>query len=234
MYVAAGMAGRNIVSYVSLLSIFCGDHIAAQLGRCANGDITSLRDGRCDDNNNNEECLYDGGDCCPCSCINGSKGAIVSFGEEVSFLNNTAVNEGAIYVTGDTKVSWTGYSTFSGNAVAPEKGGALYVTNGSSGIWLSEAQFLNNSAGGFGGAVFVGDGSSVVWAATSYFDTSTAIEGGALSLLGGSTAAWSAESFFFANRAYRTAGGVLVLLPFGAQIRCFTPTALGTTEVLLP
>ena len=139
-----------------------------------------------------------------------SKGAIVSFGEEVCFLNNTAVNGGAIYVTGGSNVSWTGYSTFSGNTAAPGNGGALYVTNGSSGIWLSEAQFLNNSAGGLGGAVFIGDVSSVVWAATSYFNANTAHDGGALCLLEGSTAAWSAESFFFANRAYHTAGAVVV------------------------
>ena len=35
------------------------------------GDIDSIGDGKCNSKNNNEECDYDGGDCCMCSCIQG-------------------------------------------------------------------------------------------------------------------------------------------------------------------
>ena len=38
---------------------------------CINGTIESIGDGRCDAINNNKGCLYDGGDCCMCSCTNG-------------------------------------------------------------------------------------------------------------------------------------------------------------------
>ena len=68
---AAAMVGRNIVLYNFLLCILCGNRIAAQINQCTNGAVESIQNGWCDDNNNSEECLYDGGDCCPCSCING-------------------------------------------------------------------------------------------------------------------------------------------------------------------
>ena len=35
------------------------------------GLVEYIADGRCHDTNNNENCLYDGGDCCPCSCMDG-------------------------------------------------------------------------------------------------------------------------------------------------------------------
>ena len=38
---------------------------------CVNGNIDYIGDGWCDANNNNKECLYDGGDCCMCTCTNG-------------------------------------------------------------------------------------------------------------------------------------------------------------------
>ena len=38
---------------------------------CINGNIESVGDGVCDADNNNKECLYDGGDCCMCTCTNG-------------------------------------------------------------------------------------------------------------------------------------------------------------------
>ena len=38
---------------------------------CINGNIDDIEDGWCDEKNNNKECLYDGGDCCMCTCTNG-------------------------------------------------------------------------------------------------------------------------------------------------------------------
>ena len=38
---------------------------------CVNGSIRSIGDGVCDAINNNKGCLYDGGDCCMCTCTNG-------------------------------------------------------------------------------------------------------------------------------------------------------------------
>ena len=34
---------------------------------CTDGDIPTIGNGWCDFENNNEACLYDGGDCCPCT-----------------------------------------------------------------------------------------------------------------------------------------------------------------------
>ena len=36
---------------------------------CSGGDIEQIGDGRCDPENNNQGCLYDGGDCCSCTCV---------------------------------------------------------------------------------------------------------------------------------------------------------------------
>lgn len=33
------------------------------------GDATTIGDGHCEVRNNKEECDYDGGDCCPCTCV---------------------------------------------------------------------------------------------------------------------------------------------------------------------
>ena len=38
---------------------------------CINGNIEYIGDGVCDADNNNKGCLYDGGDCCMCTCNNG-------------------------------------------------------------------------------------------------------------------------------------------------------------------
>ena len=38
---------------------------------CINGTIEYIGDGVCDAGNNNKDCLYDGGDCCMCTCTNG-------------------------------------------------------------------------------------------------------------------------------------------------------------------
>ena len=43
---------------------------AAQYENCT-GDADMAADGWCDAFNNNESCSYDGGDCCPCSCVDG-------------------------------------------------------------------------------------------------------------------------------------------------------------------
>ncbi|CAM9947262.1 unnamed protein product, partial [Ascophyllum nodosum] len=54
-------------------SAACFDPAAAALqSNCNHGSITCIGDGSCDAENNNEECLYDGGDCCFCTCAHDS------------------------------------------------------------------------------------------------------------------------------------------------------------------
>lgn len=50
-----------------LFSLHC---VYAQQLECA-GDIETIGDGKCNNVNNNEECQYDGGDCCMCTCVQG-------------------------------------------------------------------------------------------------------------------------------------------------------------------
>ena len=40
---------------------------AAKNDNCTTGDKHKIGNFTCDINNNNEECDYDGGDCCPCT-----------------------------------------------------------------------------------------------------------------------------------------------------------------------
>ena len=47
---------------------------------CINGNIEYIGDGWCNLENNNKECLYDGGDCCMCTCTNGPISSCGSFG----------------------------------------------------------------------------------------------------------------------------------------------------------
>ena len=47
----------------------CYDPTAVTLmSNCTDGHIKDIGDGRCDPENNNESCWYDGGDCCLCTC----------------------------------------------------------------------------------------------------------------------------------------------------------------------
>lgn len=55
-------------SYAILLVFFSAD-ISGQYENCT-GSIDAINDGRCDKQNNNVDCGFDGGDCCDCSCIN--------------------------------------------------------------------------------------------------------------------------------------------------------------------
>ena len=47
---------------------------------CINGTIDFIGDGVCHADNNNKGCLYDGGDCCMCTCNNGQFGHCGYFG----------------------------------------------------------------------------------------------------------------------------------------------------------
>lgn len=48
----------------------CVDSIVTEYASCA-GDLAEFANGNCQDFNNNEDCGYDGGDCCQCTCVDG-------------------------------------------------------------------------------------------------------------------------------------------------------------------
>ena len=50
----------------------CVNPIKALYSNCT-GDLAEFANGFCQDLNNNEDCGYDGGDCCECTCINYSE-----------------------------------------------------------------------------------------------------------------------------------------------------------------
>ena len=49
----------------------CVDPRIEMYPNCTDGDIPAIGNGHCDLENNNEMCLYDGGNCCECTCIKG-------------------------------------------------------------------------------------------------------------------------------------------------------------------
>ena len=60
------MVARGIVH--AFLFLLCGAGVGSQFHNCTDEDIGN---GRCDVGNNNKACLYDGGDCCQCTCVHG-------------------------------------------------------------------------------------------------------------------------------------------------------------------
>ncbi|CAM9449894.1 unnamed protein product, partial [Ectocarpus sp. 12 AP-2014] len=48
----------------------CVDDDDITVDMVENCNVRALGDGYCDQENNNEICGYDGGDCCECTCVN--------------------------------------------------------------------------------------------------------------------------------------------------------------------
>ena len=57
----------RIMVYIYLLFVLSVSGAAAKYDNCIKGDKDTIGNFRCDYENNNEECAYDGGDCCPCT-----------------------------------------------------------------------------------------------------------------------------------------------------------------------
>ena len=55
--------------FVSFLFMFFSAGVMGQYENCT-GQLDEIDDGRCNIDNNNADCGYDGGDCCECSCTN--------------------------------------------------------------------------------------------------------------------------------------------------------------------
>ena len=57
----------RIIGHISLLFVLSASGLAAKYDNCTNGIKETIGNYRCHYMNNNEECAYDGGDCCPCT-----------------------------------------------------------------------------------------------------------------------------------------------------------------------
>ena len=62
---------RYSVATIALTFLGCFRGGAAQYDSCTNGKVADIGNGRCDAELNVPSCGYDGGDCCPCSCVDG-------------------------------------------------------------------------------------------------------------------------------------------------------------------
>lgn len=64
------MRPSSIAAAVALSCFYFG-YSAAQYESCNNGTFADIANGRCDAELNLPSCGYDGGDCCPCTCVDG-------------------------------------------------------------------------------------------------------------------------------------------------------------------
>lgn len=140
-------------------------------------------------------------------------GAIATAGSVVTlnrtaFVGNTArYRGGALFVSNGSSVSFAGETVSSSNS-ANSSGGALFVSDGSSVSFAGQTNFSRNSADIYGGAVYASD-SSVSWKGNVTFVSNAAgSSGGALMATDTSTVAWSGATTFEGNRA-REVGGAL-------------------------
>ena len=141
-----------------------------------------------------------------------SNSVTVSFGEDITFLNNTSFQGGAIFMTGGSNATWLG-NTFCSmmNVATSGSGGGLYVANGSTVTWKGASYFLANRAS-LGGALFVTEGSTAIWAASSHFISNTAENGGgAICVIDGSSVVWTAASQFLDNISEDYGGALYVI-----------------------
>eukprot|EP00752_Nemacystus_decipiens_P009937 g8861.t1 len=142
-------------------------------------------------------------------------GAIAAAGSSLTltrtnFVNNSATSRGgALYVSGGSSVSCAGGGIFADN-MAQIEGGAMFMTGGS--VVACAAAWVSNEVGDTGGAIVVNGSSSLSWGDDASFVSNRAGRtGGAVSLSDDSTLSWSAGTVFNSNSA-EFFGGVLSVL----------------------
>ena len=66
------MVPRNTVAWVAVALLLHGLSVGdSQYDSCTNGTVSDIGNGRCDAELNVPSCGFDGGDCCPCTCVDG-------------------------------------------------------------------------------------------------------------------------------------------------------------------
>lgn len=137
--------------------------------------------------------------------------SILEFDRVMFIGNNVSANGGALFLSENSTVSFSGDSVFFGNS-AQMNGGAMYVSYGSSSSWSSETTFLSNTAQARGGALLVYHYSNVSWIAPTVFSGNTAVrdDGGGLCVLRSSMAEWLGETTFVDNKGDK-GGGLRVI-----------------------
>lgn len=144
-------------------------------------------------------------------------GAIATAGSVVTlnrtaFVGNTVrYRGGALFVSSGSSVSFAGETVFSSNS-ANNSGGALVVADASSISFAGQTTFSRNSADDDGGGVYASD-SSVFWRGdTTFVSNAAGSSGGAVMATDTSTVAWSGATTFEGNRAREVGGALGVFL----------------------
>ena len=133
----------------------------------------------------------------------------VFWSAQTFFINNAAKQHGGnARIYGNSMVSWSGETYFINNSAIAGAGGAFSLTDTSSVNWAGKSLFLNNSASRYGGALYLR--SSVSWSEETSFINSTAGGSGGAFYARDCSISWSAETYFNSNIA--TSMGMLSLL----------------------
>eukprot|EP00752_Nemacystus_decipiens_P005317 g4823.t1 len=136
--------------------------------------------------------------------------ASVSFSGSISFISNSAVDDGgAIFAGSLSSIFWIGDGTQFISNSAGGSGGAIYVDNNSPITWYGDdTLFISNSAGGSGGAIFVDFFSTIAWYGddTQFISNSAGDYGGAMSV---DTLYWRGDGTLFSSNSAGSGGGAI-------------------------
>lgn len=144
-----------------------------------------------------------------------SGSSVVHFDGEAFFLANTAEygSGGALFVDGNSSLSWNWTATFAGN-YAHTSGGGMRLTEQSTTSFYKNVHFANNriqtdADTSFGGAIFVNGYSSVSWSGEAEFVGNRGSRGGAM-CIADANVSWSGATTFADNFAGRDGGAMTV------------------------
>lgn len=116
---------------------------------------------------------------------------------------------GAIYASDQSRLSWSGNTTFIHNSVTSNFGnrtilcfgGAVAADSGSSVSWTGRTNFTGNMAVNGGGALYANSTAIFAWTDETAFTDNSAEKGGAVLLTGSSAAFWFGATTFKGNKA---------------------------------
>ncbi|CAM9458195.1 unnamed protein product [Ectocarpus sp. 8 AP-2014] len=132
----------------------------------------------------------------------------LSWSGETSLVGNRAGSDGGALHVLSSRVSWSGKTSLSNNTAS--NGGALYMEL-SHGSWSGETSFVGNVADSSGGAIEVYEGSTVSWSGNTFFTSNTGGNGGAVYVSFDGNVSWSGDTSYVGNTANVSRGGALFL-----------------------
>ncbi|CAM9398624.1 unnamed protein product [Ascophyllum nodosum] len=245
-----GVTMGGHVLYAIFLLVICCAGIGAQIDKCtSSGNTSTVQNGRCDAENNNAECGFDGGDCCLCTCSHGSYYDCGSNGFTCLDPNVTSVEPSICVESLSTLIScpaelqeWIVENAIQAQAFADSArcvGGSFNVT------WKGKV-VVNETISIFDGTVLnvmgdnadaaiVGDGKTRLFAVINaslnlhniIVSHGNAIDGGAIAATSGSTLSFSRVVF---RRNTASIGGGALYVTNGTAVMVIEDTVFSNNS----